>query len=411
MRAPTLLLASTLSALLAGCPAGEEGGRRPADEPAPPSAPAEDTKAVAAGTNQFAVDVYGAIASTKGDLFFSPASIAAAFGMTLGGAREATAEQLTKALHLALPPERAHPALGALLASPPTSTGGPEFSVANRLWGAQEDFLPAFLQLTRDAYGAELERVDFRGQPEQARARINGWVAERTRDRIKDLLADGSIVPSTRLVLTNAVYFKGAWRSRFDPAATRTGRFTLASGTAVEVPLMAQTLEAAFHQGEGFALVELPYEGDRYALVVIVPDAHDGLPAVERSLSAQTLAAWLGAASSRKVLVALPRLKIEATLDLVPVLQALGVKDLFAPGSADLSGMNGARDLYVGVAVHKGFVEVNEEGTEAAAATAIAVERTSAPQELCADRPFLFLIRDRETGVIWFMGRETDPRS
>jgi serpin B len=240
-------------------------------------------------------------------------------------------------------------------------------------------------------------------------------VAQQTRDRIQELLAAGDVDPLTRLVLTNAVYFKGAWKTTFDADATREEAFTLASGERVSTPLMNQKVTAPYHEGDGFALVELPYEGERFAMVVIVPSRHDGLPALEAALDADALAGWLGAARPQKVEVTLPRLKIEAKLDLVPALQALGVTDLFDQGAADLSGMGGApHDLYVGVAVQKAFVEVNEEGTEAAAATAVVVQARSAPApspRLRADRPFLFMIRDRETGLVWFMGRETDPRS
>lgn len=407
--------ASFALVVLAGCPGGSQAAPGP-DDPAPitpPTAPADDVRAQAAAMNQFGLDLYKVVGKEAGDVFVSPPSVGAAFAMTWAGAKGQTAEQLARALHQTLPPERAHQALGAALGAGQMSSA-PVFAVANRLWGAGEDFLPAYLALTREAYSAELGRVDFRADPEGARKTINDWVARQTRDRIQDLLPAGTIDPLTRLVLTNAVYFKGSWKSKFDEAATHDGPFTLASGAEVQTKLMRQELTAPYHEGDGFALVELPYEGERFAMVLLVPSRPDGVPALEGKLTADALAGWIGAARPQKVRVVLPRLKIEDQVGLVPAMQALGVTDLFG-AEADLSGMNGKpHDLYVSAAIHKTFVEVNEEGTEAAAATGVVVATRAAaapPPEVRADRPFLFMIRDRETGMIWFLGRETDPRS
>ncbi|MCO5165470.1 MAG: serpin family protein [Planctomycetes bacterium] len=398
---PPLLL------LLALTPAAADDAWRPRE------VPAEDLRAAAAASNRFGLDLLRVVGQGGGDVLVAPPSVLAAFAMTWAGAEGETAAQLARALRVDLPPERGHPALGALLAAGQGS-GDPTFAVANRLWGAGEDFLPDFLRRTREAYGAELARVDFRGDPEGARERINGWVAERTRDRIRDLLPESTIDGLTRLVLTNAVYFKGSWKARFDAQATQEGPFTLASGGQVQARLMHQTLTAPFHRGQGFALVELPYAGGRFAMVLVAPDAPGGLPAVERALTADALAGWLAAARTQQVRVVLPRLKLEAEVDLAPVLRALGATDVFDPDRADLSGMNGKKhDLHVTAARHKAFVEVNEEGTEAAAATGVVVGTRSAarpePAEVRCDRPFLFMIRDRETGLVWFLGRETDP--
>lgn len=404
---------STALLLLALSPAAAPTPALADDAWRPPQVPAEDLRAAAAASNRFGVDLLRVLGEGGGDVLVAPPSVLAAFAMTWAGAEGETAAQLARALRVDLPPERAHPALGALLAAG-QGASDPTFAVANRLWGAGQDFRADYLRRTREAYGADLAPVDFRSDPEAARARINGWVAERTRDRIKDLLPPGTINGLTRLVLTNAVYFKGSWQARFDAQATRDGPFTRADGGQVQVRLMHQTLTAPFHRGQGFALVELPYAGGRFAMVLVAPDAHDGLPAVERALTAEALATWLGSARTQQVQVVLPRLKLEAEVDLAPVLRALGATDVFEPARADLSGMNGrVHDLHVTAARHKAFVEVNEEGTEAAAATGAVVGTRSAarpqPAVVRCDRPFLFMIRDRETGLVWFLGRETDP--
>jgi serpin B len=411
------MLARALSCLavllLAGCPSSSNHtpDQGEIDGWTPPPVSEEDRKAAASAVNQFAIDLHKQLGAQDGDVFFSPASVAAALGMTWSGAKGPTADQLAKALHLSLPPERAHPALGALLAT--RSEGAATLAAGNRLWCAPDDLLPAFLKQTRDAYGAEVGKVDFRADAEGARKTINQWIEQRTRERIKDLIPPGTLTDLTRLVLTNAIYFKGTWKEQFEKGHTRTGSFHLADATKVEVPLMHGTLPARFFAGDEVALVELPYEGDGLSMVVVVPN--DGVAALEKRLTADALARWIGSARGfSEVEVTLPKFKIEVATDLVPPLKALGVVDLFDMNAADLSGMNGKKDLSVSAALHKAFVEVNEEGTEAAAATAVVVATRSMPEPppvLRADRPFLFLIRDVKTGLILFMGRETDPRS
>lgn len=395
-------LAAVVALALVGCPGG--GGA----EWTPPAAPPDDVKAAVAGTNQFAIELYrAAAAGTKGDVLLSPASVAAALGMTLAGAQGATADQLTKALRLTLPPGRTHAALGALLGA------GPELAVANRLWGGQEAFLAPFLATTGASYGAALEQVDFANDPAGAREAINAWVADRTHDQLEELVRPEDVDALTRLVLTNAVHFKGDWQRAFEEEHTREGPFTLATGERVQTPFMWQALLTFGYQGEGFVLVELPYKGARYAMVVIVPAAHDGLPALERALTADALTAWLDGAQAREIAVSLPRFTLEASLDLTSVLGALGVKDVFDPIKADLSGMTGKKDaLHLAAARHAARIEVDEAGTRVTAASSHAAGATSAPPPAIeVDRPFLFLIRDRDSGLIWFMGRETDPRS
>jgi serpin B len=397
------LLASALALVLIGCPGGWGTSWTP------PAAPPDDVKAVVTGTNQFAIDLYHVAAATPGDVFLSPPSIAAAFGMTLAGAQGATQDELAKALRLTLPPERTPAALGSLLSV------GPELAVANRLWGEQgETFLAPFLATTGSAYGAELMGVDFKQDPAGARGTINDWVEERTRGQIPELLRAGDVDAFTRLVITNAVHFEARWEEEFDADLTQDATFTLASGEEVKAPFMSRKLTTRGYQGPDFALVELPYKGGRYAMVVVVPTAHDGLPALEKALTAEALKGWLDGATQGQIAVCLPRFQLEASLDLVPVMQTLGVKDLFDPTRADLSGMTGdtAPALFVGSARHTARVKVHEEGTEAAAATVVSVHATSAAVPMVlANRPFLFLIHDRQSGLVWFVGRETDPRS
>src|SRR5262249_6555062 len=285
-------------------------------------------------------------------------------------------------------------------------------SIANALWG-QKGFpwRPEFLTLQNDRFGAGFNEADFASNPEAERLRINRWVEEKTRERIKELLLKGQITPETKMVLANAIYFKGQWASRFDPKKTRDAPFHLADGTTVPVPMMSGEPKCRFGYVTGAWVLELPYKGDELAMVAILPEKWDGLPAIEKQLAPDTLTEWLAALPdypSRAVM--LPRFKIETRYDLPPQLKALGMIDAFDLGRADFTGMATESPGAIGAVAHKAFVDVNEEGTEAAAATAV-VLATSDPVPFVADRPFLFLIRDTKHGPILFLGRVTNPKA
>lgn len=413
-----LLPVLALAALLAGTVPRKGGASVSTSETG-------DLRRIVDGNTRFAFELYNRLRAEPGDLFFSPYSVSSALAMTYAGARHETARQIAATFHFGLPDERLHAAFGALvgLINGPSPGAGAaparpyELVTANALWGDRGDtFLPAFLDLTRKDYGAGLRQVDFRNAHDAARREINAWVEGQTRERIRDLLGPGDVDASTSLVLTNAIYFKGAWASPFSEAATDAkGVFHLAGGRTATVPLMRQTARFAYRAGETFQLVELPYRGGALSMVVILPKTADGLPALEASLSPEVLAGWIGRASSAQVELTLPRFTMTRPTRLDKVLSDMGMPDAFGAG-ADFSGMNGRRDLSISAVAHKAFVEVNEKGTEAAAATGVMMARAgmlmpSQPVVFRADHPFVFLIRERSTGSVLFLGRLVEPKA
>jgi serpin B len=325
---------------------------------------------------------------------------------------------MTKVLHL---PDNAHAAFGTVLKSlneePDAKKRGFALTTANALW-AQKGYpwKPEYKTLVTTAYGAGLFDLDFISAAEEARGTINTWVQKETKDKIKDLLPRGTVTRDTRLVLTNAIYFKGDWQDPFKKEATKDLPFTPADGKTVDAPLMFRMGGYNYAETDAFQVLDLPYTGRRISMTVILPRTADGLPAVEKELTGDKLAATLKTLRFEKqVHVHLPRFKTEKSFTLNEPLKALGMRAAFA--GADFSGMHtGKEQLDITAVVHKAFVDVNEEGTEAAAATGAVVGVTSAapppkPKYFKADHPFLFLIRDHKTGSVLFLGRVENPRS
>jgi serpin B len=372
---------------------------------------------VVRGNNRFALDLHAKLRTQPGNLFYSPASISMALAMTYAGARGETAEEMAKVLHFPADQDQLHASFATLRKSlnEPGGAGGYRLSVANRLWGQQGyHFLPDFLAITRESYAAELAPVDFAREPEQARRRINSWVEERTEGKIKDLVPAGVLDDLTRLVLTNAIYFKGDWTKPFPKAATKDDTFHVTSRKSTRVPLMFKRDDLRFWSGDGLKALELPYGKGELAAVLLLPDQIDGLPALEDQLTGDTLDRWLSRLRRRTVQVFLPRFNVTSAFSLRDVLRALGMKLAFDMDRADLFGISSQERLYISAAIHKAFVDVNEEGTEAAAATATvvagrAVMPVKEPVTFRADDPFLFLIRDSRTGSILFLGRVVNP--
>lgn len=384
-------------------------GLEPEDEP---------MDAVVRGNSQFALDLYGQLAQEPGNLFFSPYSISSALAMTLGGASGETAKQMADVLHLTLPSNELHPAFGALNVRllETKDDAGYQLNVANRLWGQQGyGFVPGYLALTRDAYGAEVQTVDFARATEEARGQINSWVEDQTKGKISNLIPPGVLDSLTRLVLTNAIHFKGDWATPFPESATRDAPFFLSGEDEVMVPLMNRRGSYRYGEGEDLKILELPYGKGNLSLVVLLPDTRNGLGALEAKFDAEQLDRWIAGLRRQEVAVALPRFSLNSQFTLNQALSKLGMSLPFQPGQADFSGMDGSRELYITAAIHKAFVDVNEEGTEAAAATGIVVGVRSAlpsePKVFRADHPFLFLIRDTRTGSILFLGRLANPQA
>jgi serpin B len=370
-------------------------------------------KAVAEDNKRFAVDLYGQLSKSDGNLFFSPFSISTALVMTYAGAKGETAKQIQQTLHLSSTGDAPHEGFGGLIQSlnERGETGGFQLSVANALW-AQSGYklLPEFLDLVEGHYGAGLMQADFRRDPEAARKEINTWVEEKTMDRIKDLLQPGTISTLTRLVITNAIYFKGRWREEFDEGRTRDAHFILLNGDEIKTPMMRQTHDFGYFETDDLQVLSMPYVDDELSMVILLPRENDGIGVLEKELSTNRLAEWMEKLQRAEVVVYIPRFKMTSSFGLSRTLRDLGIVDAFDKSSADFSGMTGKKDLYISDVVHKAFVEVNEEGTEAAAATAVAIETTGGPEGIFnANHPFVFLIKDNKSGSILFMGRVMNP--
>ena len=378
-----------------------------------------DARQLAQSNNQFALDLYGRLgAKESGNLFFSPYSISTALAMTYAGAEGQTQKQMAEVLGFSLPEERLHAAFGSLRAvsQPGDSKAGFQLRVANRLWGQRGySIRPDFQRTAASGYGAELAPLDFAAQTEAARQTINRWVEQQTEQKIQNLIGPGMLDPSTRLVLTNAIYFKGAWTDEFKKTATKEAPFQLSAGEKTNAMLMHQTDDFKYASVDDLQILEMPYGQQRQlSMVVLLPQKVDGLAQLEKKLSSKNLEAWLAGLRSKEVRVYLPRFQMTSQFQLKDALQSLGMTLAFSPSQADFSGISTQEELYISAAIHKAFVDVNEQGTEAAAATGVFLAPASAPapQEpvvFRADHPFIFLIRDNRSGGILFLGRLMNP--
>jgi len=400
----------------------------PAEGPAPGrpkgGAPvATPETAVVAGNNRFAFDLYSKLRGGSGNLFFSPYSIATALAMTSTGAKGETDREMAAVLHAPADPAARHAGFKALIDHVNGKDGGAAKSAsetlvsANALWLQKgEPFLDTFLNVTKSDYGAAPFEVDFMSDTEAARRAINSWVEKQTADKIRDLIGPRDISTDTSLVLTNAIYYKGAWLHPFHEQATqKEGVFTAAGGRKVTVPMMTQSESYRHLDGGSFQMLELPYSGNQRTMLVLLPKAVDGLGALEASLNVEALDGWVGKLARTKVNLQLPRFRLEESFQLGDTLKGLGMSLAFDPSKADFSGMTGRRDRAISAVIHKAFVDVNEAGTEAAAATGVVMTRAMAvrpekPVEFRADHPFLFLIRDQATGAVLFLGRMSEPK-
>ncbi len=375
-----------------------------------------DVKPIVTGNTAFALDLYGKLRTQEGNLFLSPYSISTALAMTYGGARGDTEKQMAATLRFTVPQEQLHLGFAALQSrlNAVQQKSKIKLAVANSLWPQKGyEFLPDFVALCRDRYEAKPTAVDYAGATEAARKQINDWVEAKTNRKIQELFKPGVLDAQTRLVLANAIYFKGDWATPFDKQFTQELPFFLANGKQVTAPLMTRQAHFGYAATADLQVLDLPYAGNALSMAILLPAKADGLAALEAQLTVAKLDGWLKALRNREVNVVLPKFKTTAEFSLGATLQSLGMRDAFAAGQADFSGMTGKKDLFISAVVHKAFVEVNEEGTEAAAATGVGMALTAAmPQEppvFRADHPFLFLIRDNQTGSILFLGRVVDP--
>ena len=386
---------------------------------AAPAVDAADLAALVAGNSGFAFDLYQAIREADGNLFYSPYSISVALAMTYAGARGDTELQMADALYFTLPQDLLHPAFNGLdqtLAQRGEGAAGKDeqgfrLNIVNAIWGQEGyAFLAEFLDVLAENYGAGLRLLDFVNAPEESRVTINDWVSEQTEERIEDLIPQGLIDKLTRLVLTNAIYFNAAWAQPFTEELTADGPFYLLDGSQVTAPMMQQSESFGYAEGQGYQAVELPYDGQELAMVILLPDPGN-FESFEAALSAEQVQAIVRGVARRQVALTLPKFEFASAFALADTLAAMGMPAAFS-GAADFSGMTGDRDLFISDVIHKAFVSVDEAGTEAAAATAVIMKRLSIPEEpveVTVDRPFVFLIRDIETGAILFVGRVVNP--
>lgn len=421
------LLACCLAATSACASAGvvrEADNPRPSDEPA--ALTAHDA---AEASNAFAIDLYKKVVEPDDNLFFSPASISLAVGFAYRGARGETASELREVMHFPGEPVEYLRAAGALDDGMDLSGSGRELRSANAFWVRRNIPLrPDYEADMAEHASAALYRTDFDSDPEKARKDINGWVADRTNDRIDELLVKGIITPATAAVLVNAIYWKGDWEIPFGADATTVAPFFKLRGTEVRAELMHQRARFQVLERGGVKMIDLPYSGGEVSMVVLLPQDSDGLPRVERNLSVRKLAGWLDdldKAEPRETALTLPKMTLDWGVDLAEIMPAMGASTPFSR-SADFSGMaqlpvpgGDPREcgLKIDHVIHQANIDVDEMGSEAAAATAVVMgiivtgSRPPPPPPFVfrADHPFLFLLRDKRTGLILFAGRFVDP--
>jgi serpin B len=389
-----------------------------------------NTKIIVEGNNKFALELFAKLQNSKGNLFFSPYSISTALAMTCAGARSQTESQMADVLHFPISDSRRTDSESKSLLDRQQfaadfgkiikglnergQKGAYTLTIANALWGQKGyGFLEGFLKLVEN-YDGQLNEVDFQRVAETARNTINAWVEKKTNGKIKNLIGPGVLDSMTRLVLTNAIYFKGNWARQFEKKRTQDAPFTLADGQKTNVPMMNQKAEFGYMETDTFQALEMPYVDDELSMVILLPKKSNALDEFEKTLTPDNLSQWLAKIYKQEVIVFVPKFKMTSQFSLASVLQSMGMTDAFS-SNADFSGMDGKRDLFISAVIHKAYVDVNEEGTEAAAATGVVMRLTSiGPNPIPvfrADHPFLFLIRDNLTGSILFIGRVANPKA
>jgi serpin B len=389
-----------------------------------------DLQTVANANSAFGFELYQELKEKEGNLFFSPYSISTALAMTYAGARGQTEKEMAEVMHFPLDQEKLHPRLSEiqLKLNAIEKKGYIRLSIANSLW-FQEGyrFLDDFVRLNKDCYDSELKSLDFIGRTEEARIAINTWVEEKTNDKIKDLIKPGVLSGLTRLVLCNAIYLKSPWAKQFEESQTKETPFHLTSGKSISVNMMNQTEDFRYRDFGTFSALELPYtsSGESFgagdpedpSMIIFLPKETEGLAQFEEEFTNSNIERWihqLRKAPLTEVTVGIPKLKTTSEFELSEIFSAMGMPSAFSAEEADFSGMTGTKDLFISAVVHKAFVDVNEKGTEAAAATAVIMAMGIAPdkpepKKFIADHPFIFLIRDNQTGSILFIGRISDP--
>ena len=419
------ILAVTLSLVLVACssPVSAEVLKSNKARDLSPSPSSSDLSALVQGNSAFALDLYQSLkAQNDGNMFYSPYSLSLALAMAYAGARSDTASEMADTLHFNLSQDALHAAFNYLALeldkrgqSPSSRTSGSDegfhLNVVNDAWGQKNfQFLASYLDTLAVNYGAGLRILDFIKDADGARQTINQYISDQTQGKIKDLIPPGAVNDLTRLVLTNAIYFKAAWQSPFVKEATGSGTFKLLNGGQVSVSMMHQMHFYSYIQGPGYQAVELPYDDGQLSMVVLLPDTGQ-FDAFQDALNSEMLDGIIASMTEQNVILSLPKFQFDSSFGLKQALSSMGMPLAFSD-KADFSGMDGAHDLLISDVLHKAFVSVDEAGTEAAAASAVVVGVTAMPANpitLSIDRPFIFLIRDIQTGTILFVGRVMNP--
>lgn len=376
----------------------------PEPEPIVNDTQTEAPQNIVDANNRFMLDFYSKTSTPGDNSFFSPWSVLSAFSVLYEGARGQTANEISSAFYLPSDDAR-RDSFESMQSGLNANGSGYELSNANALWIKQGfDVKDDFVNTARKYYGGEVSLASFPADE----SRIDSWVENKTNHKIKDLVK-GATDDLTRLVITNAVYFKGTWETQFNANQTREDDFVTSPGNSVKIQMMSQKSHFGYAETDDLQVLSMPYKGDRLSMLVLLPKGN-GLETVEKSLTAEQIKNWQDSLHKSEVTVFMPKFNLTTSYDLTGTMNDLGIKSAFDPNAADLSGISDD-PLYVGAAIHKAFVTVNEEGTEAAAATGIVVQGTSAqvPISFRADHPFVFLIQDNESGLILFMGKVVDP--
>ena len=412
----SILLATLLMSFLSTCSSAETPAISSSDTPriTEPDVNEEDLRELSSGNSSFAFDLYEVLAEEEeGNIFFSPYSISAALAMTYAGAEGTTETDMAEVLRFTLPENRLHPAFN--LADQRLTTLSEEDSsfslhIVNALWGQTGyNFLPEFLDLLAANYGADMRLLDFSEDAELCREIINEWVVEQTEGKIENLIPQNLLTSATKLVLTNAIYFKAQWLLPFDAMGTHDRDFTLIDGEPITVRMMNQAEHFLMTTGDGYMAAELPYSNRRASMLVIVPDQNYFFE-VEERLGNDFIAEITDNLTDENLHLCMPKFETVSAFQLENALSDMGMASAFGM-SADFSGMDGTLSLYIASVIHKAFVCVDESGTEAAAATAVLMQKENGESsvEFIVDRPFIYLIRDRSTGTILFIGRFLNP--
>ena len=376
---------------------------------------ADEVQRLCQDNTAFAVDLYHQLSGKEGNLFFSPYSISTALAMTHAGARGETATQMAQALHFSLSQDKLSGVFADLQSHLAEVQGEDKvtLAVANSIWPSDRyKLLDHYIGLLKSDYGVAVTPLDY-SKTEAARGTINQWVESKTQDKIKDIIGQGILTPDTELTLVNAIYFYGKWQKPFQSKDTFAGNFQISPGHGEDVPMMNQKGAFSYADLGAVQLLELPYQGGELSMLIVLPKSSGGLKEIEVGLSPEILSKWRSKLAPTQVRMLLPKFKITWGENLNVPLQALGMRDAF-DAKADFSGIDGnPHGLSIGLVIHKAFVDVKEEGTEAAAATVVVLPGAVAPVGplFAADHPFLFLIQEKKTGSILFMGRVNDPKA